>query len=370
MMRLRFSLYCHNGEGFGHIVRTLHIARALRAHDPSAEILVVTGCHALDRVDWPDGVDRCALPPLDLDETYGLSDSAPKMAKRARLIGEAIDAFRPDLLLADTLPFGMRGELHDVVTRREPSFMKVLGMPYPFVKPDRASYPRRPSGAHLYDGLIAYTDPGTNPILNTVPHTERRKPAYMGYVADRAVSEPEGGERASPVPRVVVLNGGGSRLTILPFLDEVLLPLGAEGRITVRVLAGILSRGEMAALYGGRQGVEVIPQMSAAEAVQGADLVFSRCGYNTALAVLQQRAPVVFAPERKMDEQVQRATAFSRLDRVWMIEESPQALARVLPEALASGRADRALRLPLDGAANSASWLHSAAGNWVCGRAS
>src|SRR5215211_6671645 len=118
---MRALLYSHDGFGLGHVRRNLAIAAALRAALPDACVVLATGWSELPEHWLPAGVDTVKLPALrklENDKYAGrhLALSADEVrAIRSSLLESIVRSLRPDVLLVDKHPCGVRGELRSAL---------------------------------------------------------------------------------------------------------------------------------------------------------------------------------------------------------------------------------------------------------------
>lgn len=113
----RFILYSHDGCGLGHLRRNLAVAAAVTEEAPDASVVLLTGCIELGAEGLAPNVEICSLPALKKlgNGQYGarrlpISNTELRFV-RAQLISACVEAFRPDVLLIDKHPMGVRGEL-------------------------------------------------------------------------------------------------------------------------------------------------------------------------------------------------------------------------------------------------------------------
>src|SRR5688572_12052464 len=113
----RILLYSHDGLGLGHVSRNLAIASALTELAPRTAVLVATGVEAIHILNVPAHVDILKLPGLCKlgNERYVAKrlplSSADVGAVRMEVLAAAVKAFRPRVVLVDTHPLGIEGEL-------------------------------------------------------------------------------------------------------------------------------------------------------------------------------------------------------------------------------------------------------------------
>lgn len=120
--RKKILLYSHDSYGLGHLRRSQTIAHALLDAFPHYSVLIVTGSPVIGQFEWKQGVDFLRLPGITKlhngeYETHHLNiDIQDLVALRAAIITQTISSFKPDLILVDKEPLGLRGELHAALT--------------------------------------------------------------------------------------------------------------------------------------------------------------------------------------------------------------------------------------------------------------
>jgi len=196
----------------------------------------------------------------------------------------------------------------------------------------------------VYHSAIAYTDArwlDTFAAYDDLALPAKR--AAVGFVAARvAPSKPADGP-----PVVAVLSGGGEGA------DRLLDLMARAGSHRIRFVAGpFASMGD-----GVPQNIELWPEGSVEEAIDGASLVVCRAGYNTAYAVVQSDLPVVFVPLAGHAEQTARAQKLAELDDVECADEDAAAIGAAIERGLARGARPRPLPFSTDGAARAAEWI-------------
>src|SRR5918995_4242058 len=121
LRRPRVVLYSHDTMGLGHMRRNLLIAQTLAGEDVGATVMLVCGAAQAGALILPAGVDCVTLPALrkhpsgEYDARRLDVPLAELIGLRARTIRVAVDAFRPDLLVADNVPRGALGELESTL---------------------------------------------------------------------------------------------------------------------------------------------------------------------------------------------------------------------------------------------------------------
>src|SRR5215831_5631478 len=114
---MRFFFYSHDGMGLGHVRRQIAIAAALRELEPNAQVLLATSVDDVAGLGLPPNVDTLKLPGLRKianGDYSGRRLGIPKSqlrSFRSAVLRAAVEAFRPDAVLVDKHPFGVKGEL-------------------------------------------------------------------------------------------------------------------------------------------------------------------------------------------------------------------------------------------------------------------
>jgi len=343
----RILFYCHNAIGLGHVIRSLRIADAA-LHD-GARCAIVTGCRSLPSLDVDSRIDVEILPPVRIDDAgrpVALLDDVPDIiAVRSRRIADFISRWRPHAVVVDHHPFGLGGELvGSLDTNADARF--ILGIPYvealpvgPFRNPQlRAALAR-------YTEILDYSDDGASASVALIPS------AVITRVG--VVCRPPLPPLPTDVRRVVALAGGGQAAA-----DLYRIVIDAMRNLPdwhLRLVVGPFGDAHAVETLARERGdVEVWNRGTAEEAVRDATVVVSRCGYNTAYALVQSALPIVFLPQRlPADDQIARAGRLSELPKIWNLDtrdpDVSAQLARVLHDADLTPVA-RTLPFAIDGA--------------------
>jgi predicted glycosyltransferase len=342
---LRICAYAHCRTGMGHIARTQRIVAAL-ARYPDVDCTVITCRNGADFVPAAPGVRVLALPnSLPVEDP----DSSTVLRQRAQLVTRAFRELDPDVFLVDHMLFGINAELLPIFKAdadRSSGTRFVFGMPY---APYGAALGRQ---GHLgvrrfvarYDASLCYVseaDPSPWLAYRDQGYLLPDEHHHVGVVQESLdIAPPE----PADAPLVVALAGGGvSGGSLFRLLLAALLDPLRHGQLRLRIIAGPMSD-EPIPEAAAQRGVEWWPQARLSEALCGASAVVSRCGYNTALALMDTPLPVVLCPYiTPSGDQAERAERLGRLDRVWAVREQhgPAAMAACVRAALASAIAPR-----------------------------
>ena len=120
-LNMRLMVYSHDTFGLGNIRRMLAICTHLLDTIPNLSILLVSGSPMLQSFRLPQGLDYIKLPCVNRGESGQLSakylstDVNEILQLRADLILSAALNFKPDVVLVDKKPEGLRFELTDTL---------------------------------------------------------------------------------------------------------------------------------------------------------------------------------------------------------------------------------------------------------------
>lgn len=218
--------------GMGHIRRTMLVAQALVASEAQPSVLLIAGAREASNFALPRGVDCLSLPALykDTDAQYHarhLDLSLQEIvALRARAIRGAIEAFEPNVFIADNVPRGAQGELDATLTllRARGGVRCVLGMRDILDEPARvrAQWHRAANEQcirHHYCAIWVYGDTRVCDVAREYGFSPdvAAKVRYAGYLDQRARipsapgkgNDPLAALELPPGRNVLCLVGGG-----------------------------------------------------------------------------------------------------------------------------------------------------------------
>ncbi len=384
----RMMIYSHDTFGLGHLRRSLNLAAALTAAVPDLSILLVTGSAMAHRFALPERVDYVKLPAVRkvAAERYSPRSLAlpddDVLSLRTNLLLRTARDFRPDVLLVDHSPAGMRGELQPVLDwlrEHHPDCETVIGLRDIIDDPAAVIETWRRQGIFRlleasYDHIVVYGSRGFyDPVAAyEFPAALAQRVRFVGHVTEETTAEAPG-HRAG-TPHIVVTTGGGDGA-----VDEVaggflrMLRSGALGRdVTSTVLPGPLAPAEsLANLHRLAEGTSAVIEPfvpSTSPHMADADLVICTGGYNTTMQALQHARRILMVPRvMHRQEQLLRATRLAEMGLVRCLrpdEITDVRLADVVNdllddpgEALADARRRDLFRF--DGAAQMASFCTS-----------
>lgn len=197
--RPRVVLYSHDTMGLGHMRRNLLIAEALAGGSLEATVLLVCGAVEAGAFVLPPGIDCVTLPALRKQPTGSYDPRhldltlTEVVALRASTIRAVVEAFEPDLLVADNVPRGAIGELQptlqDLAARSVPCVLglrDVLDDPPAVVREWRRARNEQ-AIRDYYEAVWVYGDPALYDLAAECRFGPaiRRKLRYLGYLDQR-----------------------------------------------------------------------------------------------------------------------------------------------------------------------------------------
>jgi predicted glycosyltransferase len=373
--------------GLGHARRNLAIAGALTELDPRATVLVATSAEEVENLGVPPGVDILRLPGLRKleNDRYGSRrlrvSSKDFAAVRGKLLGAAVESFRPAVLLADKHPLGPGGELGPALeATRTVGARTALGLRDILDDPIAVASEWGARGvfeqiAQHYDRVLVYGQPD---ILDPVREYDFPRPVadmtyFCGYVFRPAKRTPSiedglgGLHRGRRTPPLVLATAGGGEdgfALLTTFIAAV-----AERPWEAMIVSGPQCdhrRAERLRWLAAEAGVSFhrfVPGLSAA--FGSLDALVCMGGYNTLVEAAASGVPTVCVPRvRPRREQLLRAREFARYGLLRLIEpprlEAPlldHAIARAMEVPRGSGVGGSPAPLDLDGARRAAHHL-------------
>lgn len=367
-MKHRLLFYTHDSFGLGHFRRSLTVASYLARHIDGLSILMLTGLDSAASFEAPPGVDFVKLPGIwksgaDTYRSRHLRVSFTRVRRlREKLILAVARAFKPGMVVVDTVPRGVDGELLSMLRylrRHEPAVRVALTLRDVLDSPEHIVPVWRELG--VYDALQRFYDEvwvaGCQPVFDPVamyelPSSLHGRVKFCGYVVrssaadDVAVLRQE--LRLGDAPLVVAsCGGGGDGYPLLDAYADVAGGLARDGVCSAVFLGPdlpaaqrrtlkqrLLPLSERVSTYDFRPDLVAFLQL--------ASVSVSMAGYNTASEIVAQGTPAVVVPRvTPRVEQLLRAQAFAArgLLRVVRPERlNPETLQAEVRAALATPR--------------------------------
>lgn len=360
----RLIVYSHDAFGLGNIRRTLKICDQLSREIPDLSILLLTGSPMVHSFRLSPKVDYVKLPCVHRQArnkyvSKYLRTSFREISQlRDELILATFKGFRPDLVLVDKVPIGLKGELQRSIAWLKselPASKLILGLRDILDDPEhvRKLWERK----HFFETLDRYYDSvwvfGSAKVYDMVaeygfPASLARKLSYCGYLMqspalrDKDEVRQELGVLAGKFVLVTAGGGGDGYNLMRTYLRSLRHLRSQAGGHPERAVHSVLILGPDMPLHKKERllqkqanapgqvkildfSTEILNYMNAA------DLVVSMGGYNTVCEILTLHKPAIVVPRvRPVSEQWIRTRRMQALGLVDMIHPE-----RLEPEHLA-----------------------------------
>jgi predicted glycosyltransferase len=381
----RFVFYSHDGIGLGHLRRNLAIAAALTNAAPNASVLLATGCDELGAHGLAPNVDVLVLPALrKLGNGRYSARRLPMSGKELRALRSAqletaVRSFRPDVMLVDKHPVGVRGELRPALEALLASGgCAVLGLRDILDDAATVADEWAASGVielieRYYERVLVYGDPQVLDLVEEygLPASLVARSRYCGYVVNpdsgpAVDSLPPFATRLGRRPTVLATAGGGEDgWSMLESFVKAARGAPWDGVVVSGPQLSGPRRHALGALAIDA-GVEFhVTEPEVASWFSHVDVLVCMGGYNTLCEAVSHGTPTLCVPRvRPRSEQLIRARAFARLGLLRVVEPEllePELLRREVAALLGADRYQLAERaratLGFDGAAAAAAEL-------------
>ncbi len=343
----RVLIYSHDSFGLGHLRRCRTIAHSLVETDKDLSVLILSGSPIIGSFDFRARVDFVRVPGviklrngeytslnlhLHIEETLRL---------RSSIISHTAEIFKPDLLIVDKEPLGLRGEVQETLEMmRERGVPAVLGLRDVMDEPAQLEpeWTRKnvvPALQRYYSEMWVYGLPQIcDPLAGiALPPGVRKQMHYTGYLrrtapAHNAVDPAIGFDDE---PFILVTPGGGGDGENL--IDWVLSAYESDPRLPHPALLvfGPFMQPEQQA--GFQQRVARLPRVKAITfdarietLMQRAVGVVAMGGYNTFCEILSfdKRALIVPRTTPRLEQYI-RASRAAELGLVTMlVDDGPR----------------------------------------------
>ena len=371
----RMLIYSHDTFGLGHLRRCQAIAHALVEHYKGLSIIILSGSPIIGSFDYRARVDFVRVPgviKLYNGEYTSLAlhiDIQQTLAIRASIIRHTAEVFRPNLLLVDKEPLGLRGEITETLHMLKGMGTKlVLGLRDVM---DEPTLLRReweagqlvPALANLYDEIWVYGMSDVwNPLTDMeIPPQVTDKMIYTGYLKrtlSQAVKRTPSVEIEEPY-LLVTAGGGGDGYDLLDWVLRAYETEPALPYAPLFVLGPFMNAEQQEDLTQRIHSLENANAITFDSHVEflmaEAAGVISMGGYNTFCEILSFDKRAVIVPRcEPRQEQLVRAEQAERLGLTRMINpqlmDDPSVMAAAIRDLPNQPRPSKAL-LPgmLDG---------------------
>jgi predicted glycosyltransferase len=364
---MKLLVYSHDAYGLGNIRRMLEICQYLLKSMPNLSILLLSGSPMLHGFRLPEGLDYIKLPCLNRGENGNLSAKYLKMSteQTAQLRGDLILTtalnFKPDLVLVDKKPYGLKNELKETIQTLKATLPQTK---WSLLLRDILDHPERTISEwqqqDSYHAIQAFYDQvlivGTPEVFDPCkeyefPEVVSEKVKFCGYIRRppglRCRNEFREAFQIAPGDRCVLVTAGGGEdgYPLIHAYLEGLSILPQDYPLKSFVVCGPeMSAGERETLYS---MAEQHPQVEISEFtddlmsyVAAADVVVAMGGYNTFCEILSAQKPSIIVPRVKpSQEQLIRAEKMSQMGLLKAIhpeELTPQFLMQSLCHQLSN----------------------------------
>jgi predicted glycosyltransferase len=314
-------LYAQDRRGFGHINRTLTIAKHMLAAHPRLVAYITTKSAISGHFTLPERSDYIKLPTLLTPKSVQRSEENDEVAKaqlrglRSEILRDTALMLSPDLVVVDHEPLGSSGEFRDglyALKAQCPATKFVFGLRDIMDDETRIREAWQEMGVYdalenLYDGIAVYGSPTLYDVAQAyaIPESVRSKIHYCGYIIrdlppTDAVQVRQ--QHGLPANGRLVLATVGSGFDGYPVLD---VASHAMERLKSRYpdLSGILVTGSLmpaadqATLLARSNGTyKVVPRADTFQLMAVADAIVSMGGYNSVCEAMAVGRPAVIVP--------------------------------------------------------------------------
>ena len=353
---MRLMVYSHDAFGLGNIRRMLTICEHLLSAISDLSILVVSGSPMLQSFRLPPRLDYIKIPCLNRGETgeiavkYLQTDIAETVKLRSDLILMAAINFKPDAILVDKKPYGIKNELVTTLKflkKQLPQTKMVLLLRDILDSPEKTisdwkEHDFYDAVERFYDQILVIGMPELFNICREYkfPPTVAQKVRYCGYLRKSpGLKSREARRQELQIKEqeqlVLVTPGGGEDGYHL--VDTYLTGVA---RMTAKAIRSVIicgsempshQREQLSQKAASNPQVEMLDFTDDLMSyIDAADAVVCMSGYNTITEVLSLGKRAIAIPRIKpASEQLMRAEQMSKLGLLAMIHPD-----EVIPETL------------------------------------
>lgn len=331
----KIMVYSHDTYGLGNLRRMLAICQYLTAAIPDLTILLVSGSPMAHGFRLPERMDYIKLPCLTRSkrEEYAVKFLGLEIGEAIRLRSDLILAaatnFKPDFLLVDKKPFGVKNELeatlmyvkeHLPLTRKVLVLRDILDEPEATIQIWEKHHYHAVIQSH-YDHVLVLGVPEVfDPRREyRFPDAVAAKVKFCGYILRG--HERRGGDevrrelRVAPPERLIlVMSGGGEDgYALLSTYLQGLTLIPSEHRFHSLLICGPemieAQRKKLSLTAAGNPRVSILEFTEDPLSYMGAaDVVIAMGGYNTICEIVSLRKRAVIVPRvSPVREQYMRA---------------------------------------------------------------
>ncbi len=346
-------MYSHDTFGLGHLRRCRTIAHALVERISGLQVLIISGSSITGAFDFRVRVDFVKIPSvikLHSGEYKSMSDHIDideTIEMRSSMIRDTARSFKPDIMIVDKEPLGLRGEMEDTLLElKAAGTCLVLGMRDVMDSPELLKREWAPKDMitridEIYDHVWVYGPHDFYEPLTgmDVPQSLDKRITYTGFLRRSMPQSTMRHERTDKDFILVTTGGGGDGAAMLKnviagyeYAPEI--PLDA-----LMVLGPFMPATERDIIYQRAEAtgrIQIIEFDALIEKliVESSGLV-GMGGYNTFCEMLSFGKPSLIIPRRKpRREQFVRASRASELVLARMLHPDDAENPKLMAEAL------------------------------------
>ena len=372
----RILLYSHDTYGLGHLRRNLALAHFVRSRTPAVSQLIVTGSPLAHRFDLPADADYVKLPSVvkvgaEHYESRNLSVSFRALRRLRRdLVLAAARQFRPDALVVDNVPAGLKGEIVSTLHfLRSTGARLILGLRDVVDEPAWVRSAWAKDGSYrlldeVYDRILVY---GAREVYDVVDQygfspEAAAKTRFVGYLRREPGTRTRAEIRAELAAEderllLVMAGGGGDGYELLRTVIEAIGSARARPRFKCVLLGGPLmppdDRRRVVEIARRQPSVRYIDFVAdIASYIAAADVTVSMGGYNSVCELLSLGKPALVVPRvHPRKEQLIRAQTLGARGLLRMMDPAELTPERLLDELsrLLDDGASTGASIPMDG---------------------
>jgi predicted glycosyltransferase len=350
---VRTLLYSHDTFGLGHLSRNLAIAEHLLQRPRRFEVMLLSGSPVADSWPLPRDLQLSAMPPVVKvgAEEYAARNGAVSFdevkGQREAIIIETIRDYRPDVLVVDHAPAGMKGELLGALALlcdEMPTTKKILGLRDILDDGRTVRSLWQEQGIydlirHSYDQILVYGSPSLFDVVKEYDLSDEiaDKLRYCGHVArcrPMATNNGTSNTEATVKTVLVTVGGGGDGYPIIDAYLRCLDRLAVAPEQSIIVTGPLMTADQQRKLEAEatrRDNVRITRSTTdMSTLLSEADLIVSMAGYNSTVEVLAAQKPAILVPRAapRMEQRL-RAELLAELGLVWVVRPDEDAAARL-----------------------------------------
>lgn len=293
------------GGGLGHLTRTLALARRLAADDDSENLILTNSPFASVIIE--SGFELPANLRINALPAYA------SKAELTKQVPQLIQRFQPHLLVVDTFPRGLVGEMVELISARRSKQVFV----HRYLNED---YVRKFDLANFVDHFDQIIVPGESAPLESHPKAIRTEPWLLlddGELLSRKMAR----QQLNADDRPLVLVSGSGRPTEVTAAEETAEALSARFSAQANIR------------FASPENPEHWPLL---QLLNGVDLLVGGGGYNTVHEARSTSTPLLALTQKRLYDRQDRRVAGT--ERVRNFDELINQISKILMASSADGK--------------------------------